>query len=349
MAKRPNDDLFAGTTMTFGEHLEELRACLFKALIGLVIGVLAGMLIANHVVRWIQAPLSQAIERYYVETSVKRLEAEYGTQLPLEVLRFMVLYRVTFEETFIERPEIERVTRSFRDTDEGKEKRVASSDDLTAMAEKQLPVPSPEMVKVRTWKPMRIGIRSLNAQEVFMIWMKASFVTGLVMSSPWVFYQIWLFVAAGLYPHEKNYIYVYLPFSIGLFLAGASTAFFFVFEPVLDFLFSFNQAMNIDPEPRISEWIGFVLFLPIGFGVSFQLPLVMLFVNRLGIASVELYLSKWRIAILSIFVISAVLTPADPVSMMFMAGPLTILYFLGVLLCRYMPRGRNPYAEVYEP
>ena len=182
-----------------------------------------------------------------------------------------------------------------------------------------------------------------------MIWLKAGFVTGLIFASPYIFYQIWVFVAAGLYPQEQRYVYVFLPFSLGLFLAGAALAFFFVFGPVLDFLFSFARSMGIEPDLRISEVISFVLFLPLGFGIAFQLPLVMLLLNRIGIVSIEMYLDKLRIAILGIFVISMLLTPADPVSMLLMSGPLTGLYFLGIGLCKWMPRGRNPFDEAYEP
>jgi sec-independent protein translocase protein TatC len=107
--------------------------------------------------------------------------------------------------------------------------------------------------------------------------------------------------------------------------------------------------MNIDPDPRISEWLGFVLILPLGFGLAFQLPLVMLFLQRIGIFSIQVYLDKWRIAVLVIFVISMLLTPADPVSMLMMALPLSALYFLGIGMCRWMPKNRSPFAEGYEP
>src|SRR6185295_18986569 len=110
-----------------------------------------------------------------------------------------------------------------------------------------------------------------------------------------------------------------------------------VFAPVLQFLFRFNASMKIDPDPRISEWLSFVLVLPLGFGIGFQLPLVMLFLNRIGIFSIEIYLSKWRLSILTISIISMVLTPADPISMLLMALPLTILYFGGIGLCKWMP------------
>ncbi|MFH1924413.1 MAG: twin-arginine translocase subunit TatC, partial [Planctomycetota bacterium] len=91
-----------------------------------------------------------------------------------------------------------------------------------------------------------------------------------------------------------------------------------------------------------------VLILPLGFGIAFQLPLVMLFLQRIGVFDVETYLSKWRIAILVIAVLSMLLTPADPGSMMMMAIPLTVLYFGGILLCHFMPRSRRRYDEELE-
>ena len=163
------------------------------------------------------------------------------------------------------------------------------------------------------------------------------------MASPWIFYQIWNFVAAGLYPHERRYIHLYLPFSIGLFLLGAALAFFVVFEPVLKFLLSFNRHLGIDPEPRINEWLGFVLLLPVGFGIGFQLPLVMLFLERIGMFTMRAYAAQWRIAVLVIFVVAAILTPPDPTSMLLLAGSLTLLYFGGILLCRLMPRPTGPF------
>jgi sec-independent protein translocase protein TatC len=178
--------------------------------------------------------------------------------------------------------------------------------------------------------------------------MKAALVTGVMLASPWIFLQIWNFVAAGLYPHEKNYVYLYLPFSMLLFLSGAALAFFFVFEPVLQFLFTFNDSMNIGIDARISEWLSFVLILPLGFGISFQLPLVMLFLNRIGVLSIGVYTAKWRIAVLVIIILSAILTPADPISLLLMACPLTVLYFLGIGLCKWMPSHKSPFAEAYD-
>jgi sec-independent protein translocase protein TatC len=195
----------------------------------------------------------------------------------------------------------------------------------------------------------RINPKSLSAQEMFIIWMKAAILLSLVIASPWVLYQLWSFVAAGLYPHEKRYVYLYLPFSLFLFLAGVGLCFYWVLPLVLKFLFVFNDYMNVDPDIRISEWFGFALFLPLGFGVAFQLPLVMLFLQRIGVMTIASYLAKWRIAVLIIAIASSILTPSpDPYSMLMMAGPLVMLYFGGILLCKYMPRRRSPFAETEE-
>ena len=330
MSQLPNDDLFEATRMTFGEHLEELRTSLFKALGWLAVGTAFGMLLANNVVQMIQRPLVEALEIYYNDKALDELNDQYDEEPAQEVKEFVKNEKFIPEEVYIEVSELKRLAKEFN----------ASVDDQeggNAIKPVKPPAPSTHFYLTRIWRKLSAEVTSLNAQEVFMIWLKAAVVTGIVLASPMMFWHIWSFVAAGLYPHERRYIHIFLPFSVLLFILGASMAFFFVFRPVLDFLFGFNLKMGIDPRPRIAEWLGFVLFLPIGFGVSFQLPLVMLFLERIGMFTVASYLSRWRLAVLVIFVISMFLTPADPISMLLMAVPLTLLYFIGVGLCRWMP------------
>jgi sec-independent protein translocase protein TatC len=211
------------------------------------------------------------------------------------------------------------------------------------LAEQMKPV-SLDTMPLEIWRPTNYKPQSLGVTEPFFVWLKAGMLGGLTIAAPFVFYQLWTFVAAGLYPQEKKYIHVFLPVSLLLFGAGVLLAFFFVFSPVLEFLFTFNKTLNIAPEIRIGEWLSFAMFLPLGFGVAFQLPLVMLFVNRIGLISVQAYLDKWRIAIMVIFVLSMFLTPADPISMLLLAMPLTGLYFLGIAMCQFMPRPENPFG-----
>ena len=183
---------------------------------------------------------------------------------------------------------------------------------------------------------------TLNVQEAFMTYLKVALIGGIVLTSPWIFYQIWQFVAAGLYPNEQRYIYVFLPFSLVLFLSGITFCFYLVFPFVLSFLLGFNDWLGVTPQIRLSEWISFAVLMPLLFGVSFQLPLVMLFLERLSIFDAKIYREKRRIAVLVIAIASMMLTPADPASMILMMIPLVLLYELGIWLCQYIAQ-RNPF------
>lgn len=331
---RQNDDLFEATKMTFGQHLDELRGSLIKAIAALVIGTLVGLLFAQRLVDYVQTPLRDALVDYYRDYEAERYkewlldEHKNGAELPDDLDAAAKLYA---ERGLV-----------------AERRKVDPHELAKALGIELEPDPAGQLIPITFYRELendpRISTVALGMQEPFMVWMKAAFVLGVVLASPFVFYFIWSFVGAGLYPHEKRYIHIFLPFSIGLFLLGAGLAFFVVFKFVLSFLLGFYGWMGINPTPRITEWLNFVLVLPIGFGIGFQLPLVMLFLERIGVMSVKLYQEKWRIAILAISVLSMLLTPADYQSMLFMFGSLTVLYLGGILLCKFMPRKKSAFG-----
>ncbi len=443
---RSDEDLFRESTMTFGEHLEELRTCLFRALLGLGVGFCIGLLFGNQVVQIIQMPLQKALTKHYLRQSQKEIDEritqleEAGTDVPFDVedaATFLERENLLVDEFYITPGEIapqlteslstlekqlsqehEQLTDAkavldkspdtwtaedwevleklggilsggdtgeaeqldaFRECVEARrlpETQLAGSiqaavDARTQQVENDLDrvkasreswagltgiyedslrhLDTDDMMHVFVWrkaeKDPRVKAKSLGAHEAFSIYMRASLLVGALLAAPWIFWQIWSFVASGLYRHERKFVYTFLPFSLILFIAGALLAFLFVFEPVLTFLFRFNEWMGIELEPRISEWLRFVLVLPLGFGIGFQLPLVMLFLERIGIFTLEDYWSKWRIAIVVVFVAAALLTPPDPSSQLMMAVPLSCLYFGGILLCKFMPRRQTDYSD----
>jgi sec-independent protein translocase protein TatC len=200
--------------------------------------------------------------------------------------------------------------------------------------------------KIMPLSPTALSLTALTAEEAFMVYLKIAMVAGLCLSSPWVFYQIWLFVAAGLYPHERKYVYVYLPMSLSLFFGGAIFCFFAVIPFVLNFLFDFNIWLDISIQPRLTEYISFIVVLPVMFGISFQLPMVMLFLERISVFTVASYRERRKLSILAIAFLSMILTPSDPVSMMLMMIPLCLLYEFGILLCKWQPNAnQNPFDE----
>jgi len=320
------DDLFQGSTMTFGEHLEELRTCLIRGAVGLVIGVIIGFFVARPVVHLIEAPLRRALGDYYISRGLEAFDAwrprrEGGPGLPYsraEVVDAVERHGLSFD---------------LREVHPGR----LPGGQESPFDEKEFDLDALEPILL--WQPLardsRVSITTLSAQEAFGIYVKAALLVGFVLAGPWILYQLWTFVAAGLYPHEKRLVHLFLPVSTGLFLAGVGLAFFFVFDFVLAYLLAFNEWLGLDPDPRISEWLGFVLILPVGFGLGFQLPLVMVFLDRLGIVEAETFTSQWRMALVVICIAAAILTPADPYSMLFLATPLAALYFGGIVLCRY--------------
>ncbi len=358
MADSREDDLFKDTSMTFGEHLEELRSSLFKAVLCLVVGFCIGLWFAPAIVQGIQSPLENALEKYYSQEAIEYVNARVPDDLKnnKSAQQLVLDDKLVPQEVFIAPGPVLSELKNKYPEQFGKielpqppaplDPEASTGNEQTAGAAGPT-LTKNDLMRVFLWRPMsddeRLKVKALNVQESFMIYIKAAFLFGALVSSPFVFYFLWSFVAAGLYPHEKKYVHLFLPVSVGLFLSGAALAFFFVFPPVLNFFFSITKSMGQGLEPRISEWLSFVLLLPLGFGVSFQLPLLMLFLERIHIFSVQMYLSKWRIAVLLMAVASMVLSPGgDPYSMLMMLVPLICLYFGGIALCKWLPSNGNP-------
>lgn len=315
--------------MSFGEHLDELRIALWKAVVALAIGFLLGLLVGKQFVLFVQSPLVDALQELEQARGEEAFDKEHNDAIVAgdELFKQEGLVR----EKFIVDPQ------AMIDLLEGLGARIDTPD------------PLPKRLNLWLWRPAEDAqLISTGVQDVFAVWIKASFVVGAVIASPFIFYFIWTFIGAGLYPHEKRYVTFFLPISIGLFLLGATVAFYIVLKFVLSFLLSFNLWLGIEATPRINEWLGFVLILPLMFGIAFQMPLVMLFLERIGVATTKFYVSSWRYAVLIIFIVSMVLTPAEPYSLMAMAGFLTPLYFGGILLCKYLPKGSTSFADAID-
>jgi sec-independent protein translocase protein TatC len=323
-----DQDLFAEeqamATMSFGEHIEELRVRLILGLLGLVVGVIAVFIppfnIAERVMKTMEAPAKEALDAFYKQQyaeKIKQAEEARAQTIPL---------RATI-----------------------------AAEDLASILRDlfpQLPQPAPGALKDKSFdlpmqfprsgltREIQIGtvqidqaIISLAPLEVIAIYFMVALVSGLVLASPWVFYQGWAFVAAGLYRHERAYVKKFLPFSLGLFLTGVFLCFFLVLPITLKFLLQFNIYLGVAPTLRLSEWMSFATLLPLIFGLAFQTPLIMMVLERLNVFTVEDFKAKRKFAILIITIAAALLTPGqDPFSMVLLAVPMILLYELGILM-----------------
>ncbi len=171
----------------------------------------------------------------------------------------------------------------------------------------------------------------------FMVPLKITAMVAFVVALPFVLYQAWAFIAPGLYAHEKRLGIPLIVSSTLLFLLGMSFCYFFVFGQVFKFIAGFAPK-SITPAPDIEAYLSFVLTMFVAFGVSFEVPVALVVLVRLGVVSVE-KLKEWRgYFIVGAFVVAAVVTPPDVVSQLALALPMCLLYELGILAARLVSR-----------
>ncbi|MHC5541151.1 twin-arginine translocase subunit TatC [Singulisphaera rosea] len=324
-------------SMSFGEHIEELRSRLILALTGLVVGVIVTFVppldLGKRIMTKMEEPATAALTAFYTEQAKERSAEADKERAVSTTFQAMVP-----AEDFI--AELRKLAPGLA---------LPKTADLKGRTI-NFPIKYAQSSIIRLVdsgsRPVR-ALVSLAPLETMTIYFMVCLVAGLVIASPWVFYHLWAFIAAGLYRHERHYVTKFLPFSLGLFLSGVFLCFFGVLPITLSFLLEFNVWLGIEPTLRLSDWMSFATVLPLVFGVCFQTPLVMMFLALIGIFTVEDFRSKRKMAILIIVVAGAVLTPGqDPFSQCLLAVPMIILYELGILLVSRSPAiKRASYAD----
>jgi sec-independent protein translocase protein TatC len=338
---RDPDDFFQETRMSFGDHIEELRVHLWRAIAGLGFCLIIGFILDGI--------------GYY--TDWKLFGLPFGIGRPLTIIMQAPVERALqdFDDRMFDKAmkEINQEGTPAAKADQPRDMNLRLSTDAVAAIRGVKPEDVAEPITVRVqYVPSEIsgGIReimrvqrprtltTLSVQEALVVYFKVSLVAGLVIASPWVFWQIWSFVAAGLYPHEKRLVHVYLPFSLFLFLAGVFVCQFLVMPQAVSAMLWFNEWMGMTPDLRLNEWLSFAIWMPVVFGVSFQTPLVMLFMGKLGIADVAWFSSKRKYAFFAMAVFAAFITPSpDAITMLLLAIPMCLLYELGIILIKLQP------------
>ncbi len=195
--------------------------------------------------------------------------------------------------------------------------------------------------------PIPIEPRGDGAQSGFMFYLKASFLFALAIAGPYMLWEMWRFVAAGLYRRERRIVYRYFPLSGGLFAAGilfgyttmVPYGYYFLVEPTLG---------QIRHDPEIGIYFSFLVALLVALGIVFQLPIVMIALSKVGLVDPRAYARFRPYFVVLALVIGAILTPPDPITQMLMAGPMVVLYELGYRLARWSAPPPSP-AEAEDP
>jgi sec-independent protein translocase protein TatC len=175
--------------------------------------------------------------------------------------------------------------------------------------------------------------------------LKVSMVGGAILASPFILYQVWLFIAPGLYQKERRFVWPFMTATVGLFLTGAAFGYFYVLPGALQILIV-NFGHNFTPMVTIEEYSGFFLSIILGLGISFELPILIFFLALFGIVSPRFLWKNIRYAILGVFLVAAIICPSpDPWTMCIYALPLLGLYLIGIGVAWWVHPARRKAKE----
>lgn len=293
--------------LTFGEHLEELRGAVIKSIAATVLAALLCLFFQDELMAILRRPYDQMTRK--VEERRASREEGYET---LEV----------GQEKYLQ----------------WKKERAARMESVKDPVLRTFLAHQDETLDQLTQENLRMRgderkIRSIKPTAVFIAYLKTSLIAAIFLASPIILYQIWMFIAAGLYSVERRYVLTFLPLSVLLFLMGILFGYFVLVPIGLAFLAGYAGA-DVLNSFTLDNYLSLFITLTLLLGLVFELPLGMIFACRIGVVSPDDFARYRRYSLLFAVTASALLTPPDPATQLLMAGPLVILYEMGIWLSR---------------
>lgn len=180
-----------------------------------------------------------------------------------------------------------------------------------------------------------IPMNAFKLTDPFKVYLKFAFIAALILTSPLALYQLWAFIAPGLYENERKVTLAYIPISVLLFLGGLSFAYFLLFPFVISFIGKLAHILNINEMYGINEYFSFLIQLTLPFGFLFQLPIIVMFFTRLGLITPMFLVKIRKYAYFALLVIGGLITPPEILTHVMVMIPLVSLYELSIIISRF--------------
>jgi len=324
--KKPDDHI--DTTMSLGDHLEELRARLILAILGLLTGSVVCLFFGGTIIRFIEGPYNIAIREHVTNSEQKIAKTDSVDFVGAVLSNIRQALDSDPNAPAVDPNVINFVNKVYAQT---LEEWISDANST-----------SPGVDDMSSTQRLIV----LAPADPFVGFMKISLISGLIISSPWVFYQLWMFVAVGLYEKERRYIQVAVPFSALLFVTGALFFLFLIAPLSLKFFLMFGDLIGVSSNWTFQKYISFVTMLMLVFGLGFQTPIAIFVLNRTGLVSIKALKSSRKYVFIGVFAVAAIATPPDVISQITLALPLYVLFELGILMSWFAERKKLQEAAI---
>ena len=335
-----------GGQMSFLEHLDELRTRLIRSVAFVIVTAMLCWFVSDRIYNFLARPVQQAL----AEAQQRRIGiAGQSGQLALgslSSLRQNDKLRFVFPETTrLGSAAIPAGASVMARVDKDSQGKLGLFTDEPISAGREV-VPKDVLLPV----DLNAGYDKLpdlndrlvvtTALEPFALYVKVSLYTALALSVPFLLWQIWAFIAPGLYPHERRYVTPFIAFSSIGFIAGATTAYRLIFPPAAKYLLGLGQDFRL--LLKADDYFDFIILLMLGMGIVFQMPAITYVLARIGLVTAGWMVRVWRMAVIIILIVAAVLSPTNDVpNMLLFAAPMFVLYAVSIVVAWIFGRERR--------
>lgn len=306
-------------------HLAELRTRIFISVVALIVAFVLSFIFYKPILDWVTAPLETALQQVNKKVQ-KTKEGQWNI--------------ANIDENFTVDKNISLADSALKNAQNIIDSNTSSkTEKLLAKSIKELALHSKDLEKKNN-SVLWGSVTTNQIGGVFMVALKVSLYSAIFLALPIILWQMWLFIAPGLYDNEKK---MALPFLIGvtvMFAIGVLFAYYVVTPFGFQFLITFG-AFLYTPLINIEDYIGFFAKILFGFGLAFELPMIVYFLASIKLITEKTLLDFFKYAVVIIFIIAALLTPPDVITQLLMAAPLIILYGVSILVAKMI----NPYKE----
>jgi sec-independent protein translocase protein TatC len=364
--------------MTIGEHLEELRWHVFKAVGYVGVALIVCLIFQDELMTWATAPHITVMERIERDARVGQGELDRDV---LALLADIDKRDKDLNEAVnrVERREAQ-LHAALQDSDETEARLEELKDELEeledeldeleddmggldldvvrerrrALLERRADLGARVELEVRPLidknaTPPKQELTQLKYQEAFISALKLSLVAAMFLASPIVVFELWRFVSKGLYPNERKYVRFFFPLSLIAFICGGAFGYYLLIPLGLQFLVTYGNPEQVTGAIALGDYLSLFTTMTLVVGAVFELPLVMSFLSLVGIVPPQIYRKHRRFFILGAFIGGALLTPPDPVTQILMAIPILLLYELGIISSTILYRKRQEQPEPDPP